>query len=464
MTFYIYDSLSREKKKFEPINSNEIRIYACGPTVYSYAHIGNARMSVITDLLVRVLKTIYKNVKFVSNITDIDDKIIEASKNTGIKIQHITKKFHNIYNDDMQNLGVNKPDLQPKATDYIHEMITMIKSLINKEVAYVADKHVLFNVKKYKFYGVLSRRTKEEQIAGSRIEVASYKKNPEDFILWKPSKVDEPSWKSPWGEGRPGWHIECSAMSEKCLGTPFDIHCGGVDLTFPHHENEIAQSCSLMGSNCKPDKFSKYWFHNGFLTVSGEKMSKSLGNIMLVNDILKKYSGNVIRLSLLSSHYRQPMDWSEKILEQSKKTLMRFKKKLSEHDYVLKNKSNIMKNEIMEDFLKPLYDDLNTPRALAVLNGWFDKLKKNDFPDDLLIQLINKALNILGFDLKKENISGTIVDENKEKKIIKMITERQIARQRKDFKKADEIRAKLKKMDILIDDTSEGTKWTVHEK
>ena len=416
MTFYIYDSLSREKKKFEPINSNEIRIYACGPTVYSYAHIGNARMSVITDLLVRVLKTIYKNVKFVSNITDIDDKIIEASKNTGIKIQHITKKFHNIYNDDMQNLGVNKPDLQPKATDYIHEMITMIKSLINKEVAYVADKHVLFNVKKYKFYGVLSRRTKEEQIAGSRIEVASYKKNPEDFILWKPSKVDEPSWKSPWGEGRPGWHIECSAMSEKCLGTPFDIHCGGVDLTFPHHENEIAQSCSLMGSNCKPDKFSKYWFHNGFLTVSGEKMSKSLGNIMLVNDILKKYSGNVIRLSLLSSHYRQPMDWSEKILEQSKKTLMRFKKKLSEHDYVLKNKSNIMKNEIMEDFLKPLYDDLNTPRALAVLNGWFDKLKKNDFPDDLLIQLINKALNILGFDLKKENISGTIVDENKEKK------------------------------------------------
>ena len=379
MTFYIYDSLSREKKKFEPINSNEIRIYACGPTVYSYAHIGNARMSVITDLLVRVLKTIYKNVKFVSNITDIDDKIIEASKNTGIKIQHITKKFHSIYNEDMQNLGVNKPDLQPKATDYIHEMITMIKSLINKEVAYVADKHVLFDVKKYKFYGVLSRRTKEEQIAGSRIEVASYKKNPEDFILWKPSKVDEPSWKSPWGEGRPGWHIECSAMSEKCLGTPFDIHCGGVDLTFPHHENEIAQSCSLIGSNCKPDKFSKYWFHNGFLTVSGEKMSKSLGNIMLVNDILKKYSGNVIRLSLLSSHYRQPMDWSEKILEQSKKTLMRFKKKLSEHDYVLKNKSNIMKNEIMEDFLKPLYDDLNTPRALAVLNGWFDKLKKMIF-------------------------------------------------------------------------------------
>ena len=219
--------VSQERKKFEPINSNDIRIYACGPTVYSYAHIGNARMSVITDLLVRVLKTIYKNVKFVSNITDIDDKIIEASKNTGIKIQHITKKFHNIYNDDMQNLGVNKPDLQPKATDYIHEMITMIKSLINKEVAYVADKHVLFNVKKYKFYGVLSRRTKEEQIAGSRIEVASYKKNPEDFILWKPSKVDEPSWKSPWGEGRPGWHIECSAMSEKCLGTPFDIHCGG---------------------------------------------------------------------------------------------------------------------------------------------------------------------------------------------------------------------------------------------
>ena len=271
MTFFIYDSFSREKKKFEPINSNDVRIYACGPTVYSYAHIGNARMSVVTDLLVRVLKTIYNNVIFVSNITDIDDKIIEASISSGKKIQDITEKFHEIYNNDMESLGVNKPDVQPKATDHINEMIEMIESLVEKNVAYVVDQHVLFNVSKYKYYGKLSRRTKEQQIAGSRVEVAGYKKNPEDFILWKPSKKNEPSWDSPWGKGRPGWHIECSAMSEKCLGTPFDIHCGGVDLTFPHHENEIAQSCSLIGEDCKPQKFSKYWFHNGFVTVNGEK-------------------------------------------------------------------------------------------------------------------------------------------------------------------------------------------------
>ena len=463
MTFYIYDSFSREKKKFEPINSDDVRIYACGPTVYNYAHIGNARMSVVTDLLVRVLKTIYKNVKFVSNITDIDDKIIEASKVSGKKIQDITEKFHKIYNSDMKNLGVNKPDLQPKATEHIKEMIEMIESLIKKNVAYIENKHVLFNVQKYKYYGKLSRRTREEQIAGSRVEVASYKKNPEDFILWKPSKDNEPSWSSPWGEGRPGWHIECSAMSKKCLNFPFDIHCGGIDLTFPHHENEIAQSCSLIGSDCKPDNFSKYWFHNGFVTVSGEKMSKSLGNIKLVNDILKKYSGNVIRLSLLSSHYRQPMDWSEKILEQSKKTLIRFHKALSEYD-IRKNEQNLMKNENMLDFLKALYDDLNTPKALAILNGWFDKLKKKDLPNGLLIQQIIKALNILGLNLEEIKISENLIDENKKKEIEKMIEDRRIARQKKDFKKADEIREKLKKMNILIDDTSDGTKWKSNDK
>jgi len=463
MTFYIYDSFSREKKKFEPINCDDIRIYACGPTVYSYAHIGNARMSVVTDLLVRVLKTIYKKVKFVSNITDIDDKIIEASRVSGKQIQDITQKFHKIYNDDMESLGVNKPDLQPKATDHINEMVEMIKSLVEKEFAYVVDKHVLFDVKKYKYYGKLSRRTKEEQIAGSRVEVASYKKNPEDFILWKPSKNDEPSWNSPWGEGRPGWHIECSAMSEKCLGTPFDIHCGGVDLTFPHHENEIAQSCSLVGSDCRPDNFSKYWFHNGFVTVSGEKMSKSLGNIKLVNDILKKYSGNVIRLSLLSSHYRQPMDWSEKILEQSKKTLMRFKKVTSKYQ-VRKNEKNITKDKNMEDFLDALYDDLNTPKALAIINGWFDKLKKKQLPDELLVQLINKSFDILGINLLDENSFNNFIDEDKKNNIERMIEERKIARQNKDFKKADQIREELKKMNVLIDDTSDGTKWTINDK
>ena len=235
MTFLIYDSLTKKKQQFVPVDKNNVRVYACGPTVYNYAHIGNARMSVVTDLLIRVLKTIYKNVKFVSNITDVDDKIIEAAKKEKVKIEDITSKFEKIYNQDMLELNVRLPDIQPKATEYIKEMIIMIEKLVQNQSAYISNDHVIFNVKKYKHYGVLSRRTKDEQIAGSRIEVADYKKNPEDFVLWKPSKEDEPGWESPWGRGRPGWHIECSAMSEKCLKTPFDIHCGGVDLTFPHH-------------------------------------------------------------------------------------------------------------------------------------------------------------------------------------------------------------------------------------
>ena len=373
MTFLIYDSLTKKKQQFVPVDKNNVRVYACGPTVYNYAHVGNARMSVVTDLLIRVLKTIYKNVKFVSNITDVDDKIIEAAKKEKVKIEDITSKFEKIYNQDMLELNVRLPDIQPKATEYIKEMIIMIEKLVQNQSAYISNDNVIFNVKKYKHYGVLSRRTKDEQIAGSRIEVADYKKNPEDFVLWKPSKEDEPGWESPWGRGRPGWHIECSAMSEKCLKTPFDIHCGGVDLTFPHHENEIAQSCSLVANDCEPSEFSKYWFHNGFVTSNGEKMSKSLGNIKLVNDMLKEYSGPVIRLSLLSSHYRQPLDWSKKILDQSKKNILRFSKVLKD----IENKvdtNNLNQND--NDFIRALYDDLNTPKALAVLNGWFDDLKK----------------------------------------------------------------------------------------
>ena len=400
MTFLIYDSLTKKKQKFVPVDKNNVRVYACGPTVYNYAHIGNARMSVVTDLLIRVLKTIYKNVKFVSNITDVDDKIIEAAKKEKVKIEDITSKFEKIYNQDMLELNVRLPDIQPKATEYIKEMIIMIEKLVQNQSAYISNDNVIFNVKKYKHYGVLSRRTKDEQIAGSRIEVADFKKNPEDFVLWKPSKEDEPGWESPWGRGRPGWHIECSAMSEKCLKTPFDIHCGGVDLTFPHHENEIAQSCSLVANDCEPSEFSKYWFHNGFVTSNGEKMSKSLGNIKLVNDMLKEYSGPVIRLSLLSSHYRQPLDWSKKILDQSKKNILRFSKVLKD----IENKvdtNNLNQND--NDFIRALYDDLNTPKALAVLNGWFEDLKKNSSSNENLVFLIKQALKILGLDIKKIN-------------------------------------------------------------
>ena len=460
MTFLIYDSLTKKKQKFVPVDKNNVRVYACGPTVYNYAHVGNARMSVVTDLLIRVLKTIYKNVKFVSNITDVDDKIIEAAKKEKVKIEDITSKFEKIYNQDMLELNVRLPDIQPKATEYIKEMIIMIEKLVQNQSAYFSNDNVIFNVKKYKHYGVLSRRTKDEQIAGSRIEVADYKKNPEDFVLWKPSKEDEPGWESPWGRGRPGWHIECSAMSEKCLKTPFDIHCGGVDLTFPHHENEIAQSCSLVANDCEPSEFSKYWFHNGFVTSNGEKMSKSLGNIKLVNDMLKEYSGPVIRLSLLSSHYRQPLDWSKKILDQSKKNVLRFSKVLKD----IENKvdtNNLNQND--NDFIRALYDDLNTPKALAVLNGWFDDLKKNSSSNENLVFLIKQALQIFGLDIKRNQSTNTNITEEEKIMIEKMIQEREIARKNKDFRKADELREKLKEMRIFLDDTSGGTIWKKNE-
>ena len=460
MTFLIYDSLTKKKQQFVPVDKNNVRVYACGPTVYNYAHVGNARMSVVTDLLIRVLKTIYKNVKFVSNITDVDDKIIEAAKKEKVKIEDITSKFEKIYNQDMLELNVRLPDIQPKATEYIKEMIIMIEKLVQNQSAYISNDNVIFNVKKYKHYGVLSRRTKDEQIAGSRIEVADYKKNPEDFVLWKPSKEDEPGWESPWGRGRPGWHIECSAMSEKCLKTPFDIHCGGVDLTFPHHENEIAQSCSLVANDCEPSEFSKYWFHNGFVTSNGEKMSKSLGNIKLVNDMLKEYSGPVIRLSLLSSHYRQPLDWSKKILDQSKKNILRFSKVLKD----IENKvdtNNLNQND--NDFIRALYDDLNTPKALAVLNGWFDDLKKNSSSNENLVFLIKQALQIFGLDIKRNQSTNTNITEEEKIMIEKMIQERETARKNKDFRKADELREKLKEMRIFLDDTSGGTIWKKNE-
>ena len=460
MTFLIYDSLKKKKQQFVPVDKNNVRVYACGPTVYNYAHVGNARMSVVTDLLIRVLKTIYKNVKFVSNITDVDDKIIEAAKKEKVKIEDITSKFEKIYNQDMLELNVRLPDIQPKATEYIKEMIIMIEKLVQNQSAYISNDNVIFNVKKYKHYGVLSRRTKDEQIAGSRIEVADFKKNPEDFVLWKPSKEDEPGWESPWGRGRPGWHIECSAMSEKCLKTPFDIHCGGVDLTFPHHENEIAQSCSLVANDCEPSEFSKYWFHNGFVTSNGEKMSKSLGNIKLVNDMLKEYSGPVIRLSLLSSHYRQPLDWSKKILDQSKKNILRFSKVLKDFENKV-DTNNLNQND--NDFIRALYDDLNTPKALAVLNGWFDDLKKNSSSNENLVFLIKQALQIFGLDIKRNQSTNTNITEEEKIMIEKMIQEREIARKNKDFRKADELREKLKEMRIFLDDTSGGTIWKKNE-
>ena len=362
MKQYLYNSLTGKKEEFSPIDESNIRMYVCGPTVYNYVHIGNARPAVVFDTLVRVLRANYEKVTYVSNITDIDDKIIDAAAIQKVPISEITQKYTDIYNQNMEVLGVQAPDVQPKATEYLPEMIELIGQLIEKGFAYEKDGHVLFHVLAYEKYGALSKRNRDEQIAGSRVEIAPYKKDPADFILWKPSTSEQPGWDSPWGFGRPGWHTECSAMTEKNLGLPFDIHGGGRDLIFPHHENEIAQSCCASGDINNPQSFSKYWIHNGFVTVEGEKMSKSIGNVILVKDLINQYDGEVIRLALLSSHYRQSFDWNAKIIHQAQVLLDKLYKALLDlSDENVEIKTN-------EEFLNFLNDDLNTPGAITFLN------------------------------------------------------------------------------------------------
>ena len=354
----------------------------------------------------------------------------------------------------MASLNVNLPDFQPKASDHINEMILLIEELLSKGCAYLSNNHIIFRVESYKHYGQLSRRSSNEQIAGSRVEVAEYKENPRDFILWKPSESNEPGWDSPWGRGRPGWHIECSAMSKKCLDIPFDIHCGGVDLTFPHHENEIAQSCSAIKVDSEPQNFCRYWFHNGFVTSDGEKMSKSSGNIKLVNEILKKYNGEVIRLSLLSAHYRQPLNWTENILQQTEKTLYRIFNNLENINKDEVDISTISENEFFLEFQESLFDDLNTPKSLSILNTFINRLKNSDKKKrSKIYSAIIESMKILGIS-KNEEIKIENVDFIK-----KLIDERDQARQKKDFKKADEIRNQLSKIDVEIEDSKEGTKW-----
>jgi cysteinyl-tRNA synthetase len=306
MTLYLHDTLKGEKVAFEPLVPGQVSMYLCGPTVYNYAHIGNARPAVVIDLLARLLRRSYK-LTFVRNITDVDDKINAASVATGKPINEITERYVQAYNDDMAALGVLPPDIEPRATAHIGEMVTMISSLLDKGHAYKAQEHVLFDVSSFADYGALSRRDLREMIAGARVEVAPYKKSAQDFVLWKPSTAELPGWDSPWGRGRPGWHIECSAMSAKHLGETIDIHAGGQDLVFPHHENELAQSTCVHDGQ----PFARYWVHNGFLSIDNSKMSKSLGNVLLVHDMVKTIPGEVIRLALMTAHYRQPLDWSE---------------------------------------------------------------------------------------------------------------------------------------------------------
>jgi len=456
MVFKIHNTLTGTKEIFKPVDKNHVRVYACGPTVYNFAHIGNARMAVANDLLINVLRTQYKKVTYVSNITDIDDKIIEAAQELNEPIENLTTKYTKIYNEDMGYLNVQLPDVQPRATDHIKEMIDLITKLIDSGNAYEKNSHVLFHVPSFSKYGVLSKRNRDEQIAGSRVEVAPFKKDPADFILWKPSPDPMPGWESPWGFGRPGWHLECSAMSEKTLGLPFDIHSGGMDLVFPHHENEIAQTCSLH-KNHDLDSFAHFWFHNGFVNVEGEKMSKSIGNIRLVHDLKNQYSGEVLRLTLLSAHYRQPLNWTKEIIDQNSKMLDRLYRSLKDLQDI-----ELTTENLSDDIMESLLDDLNTPKLLAHLNTLANKLSSANKDEKINIKNnLIAAGKILGILREDPDVwLGYNQSLNPEKEEIEgLINQRNEARRDKDFKLADEIRDKLKIKGIEIEDTNNGTIW-----
>jgi len=450
--FQLFNTLSGNKERLEAIDPKHLKIYACGPTVYNYAHIGNARMAVVFDTLVRTLRVIYPKVTYVSNITDIDDKIIEAAKEQNVEITSITEKYTKIYNDDMLKLNVLAPDIQPKATEYIPEMIELIVELIEKDFAYEKEGHVLFHVPTYQNYGKLSKRNRDEQIAGSRVEVAPFKKDPADFVLWKPSTNEQPGWESPWGIGRPGWHTECSAMSKKTLGLPFDIHGGGRDLIFPHHENEIAQSCCTSASIDEPDSYAKYWMHNGFVTINGEKMAKSLGNIILVKDLAENYHGEVIRLALLSSHYRQGLDWNEKVIHQANKLI----NKLYEIKDDLDNVTISDKNENNLDAISILMDDLNTPGLITELNNIVKEYNSSESDKEKIKSRLGLISSVLGI-LEDETFNE--ISEEFKNKINEMVLKRSKAKNNKDFETADAIRDKLLEMGVEINDSSDGTEW-----
>lgn len=445
----LFNTLHREKQEFVPLDAQHVKLYACGPTVYNYAHIGNARMAVVFDLLSRVLKAQFPKVSYVSNITDVDDKIIAASAETGEAIDVITQKFTDIYNADMAALGCAAPDIQPRATTHIGEMVALIERLIAGGHAYESQGHVLFHVPSFPAYGALSGRSRDEQIAGARVEVASYKRDPADFVLWKPSTEQEPGWDSPFGFGRPGWHIECSAMAQKHLGLPFDIHGGGADLKFPHHENEIAQSCCGVGGAAlnDPSAFAKFWVHNGFVTVDGDKMSKSSGNFLLVHDLIEAHSGEALRLTLLSAQYRQPLDWSDDKVQQSQKQLDRFYQRL--HDLCDVEAESCAPPQ---GFLDALCDDLNTPLAMAELNAL---LKQENSP--ALKGALLAAGGLLGV-LQEDPAQWLGFGNDAGDEFSALLDERAQAKVNKDWARADEIRDELAAQGYEIIDTPEGAK------
>ncbi len=447
-TLHLYNSLSNKLEDFVPIDKNNVRMYACGPTVYSSPHIGNARPLVVFDVLFRLLRELYENVTYIRNITDVDDKINKRAHERDISIQELTNEVIEEFHKNLSFLNILPVTFEPRATFHILEMLDIIQKLIDKGYAYQANNHVLFRVKALKNYGILSKRTLEEMIPGSRVEIATYKEDPLDFVLWKPSKENEPFWDSPFGKGRPGWHIECSAMSYKYLGAQFDIHAGGQDLIFPHHENEIAQNYGAFDT-----LMANYWIHNGLLLVNNQKMSKSLGNIISLNEILQKYDGEIIRYVLLSTHYQKTLNWTEQIVHQAKQSLDRMYGALNLASEIF-DISNISKNT-----LDALCSNLNTPLALHELNSITNKIYKSAEKKEInyLCSVLKKDANVLGL-LQRENWfqQQNIISQ---KEIEALIKERNLAKSQKDYVKADQIRDYLLSKNIKIEDTKNGVNW-----
>ncbi len=459
-SLFLHNSFSGHKEKFVPQNPNRVTLYVCGPTVYSYAHIGNARAAVAFDQLYRVLRELYgkDHVLYARNFTDIDDKIIAAAKESGEDISAITDKFTKIYQQDMGALGVLAPDLEPAATEHIQHMQDLISRLMTKGHAYAGEGHILFDISTYADYGRLSKISQDEMIAGARVEIAPYKKNAADFVLWKPSKEDEPGWDAPedWGikgRGRPGWHLECSAMIEAAFDGPIDIHGGGQDLRFPHHENEIAQSCCAGDLGDVP--LARYWLHNGFLTMGDDKMSKSLGNIVLPHDLLNDWDGEVIRWALLSAQYRQPLVWTQSLLQQSKKQLDRFYRVLQ--DLADVTAANM---PMPSSVLAPLCDDLNSPEAMAAMHALRDGVAKATDRAAAKGALLaaGAILGVLQQD-PEQWFRGKAAGGLSDSEIEALLAERIAAKSAKNYARADEIRDILAAQGIMIEDSKTGTKW-----
>ena len=444
----LHNTLSRQKESFEPLDASHVRMYVCGPTVYDLAHIGNARPVVIFDVLYRLLKSMYPKVTYVRNITDVDDKINAKAAETGEDIRTITERTADIFHKDMAALNALEPDVEPRATEHIAEMIDMIESLLEKGHAYEAEGHVLFSVSSWDEYGKLSRHNRDDILAGARVEVAPYKRDAADFVLWKPSSGGEPGWESPWGFGRPGWHLECSAMSAKYLGRNFDIHGGGQDLIFPHHENEIAQSrCSHA-----TEIMAKYWMHNGYLMAEGEKMSKSLGNFYTVHDLLEEFPGEAIRLTLLSTHYRKPLDFTKIGIAEAKQKLDSW--------YRLIGDAGGVDTSVPEAVLKALSDDLNSPLAIGEMDQLAQDARAGNIAATSGLLASGRQMGLL-MQNPEDWLKGRFGSEGDidEAAIEHLIAQRVEARADKDFAESDRIRDELAARGIVLEDGPDGTTW-----